>query len=59
MLARRKVYICDHCGRVELPRRADVCGVYGDEMLPNGWGDFGSSHLCSDCYYKWKRLEVE
>ena len=48
-LVRRKIYICDHCGAIELADRYD----YG----PYGWGEFGRNHLCPSCYTAWRNLK--
>lgn len=53
-LVRRKIYICDHCGAIELAERYDCSLNY---RLPYGWGKFGRNHLCPSCYTAWVNLK--
>lgn len=50
-LVKRKIFICDHCGAIELAERYDCSFSY---RLPYGWGEFGRNHLCPKCYSAWK-----
>ncbi len=51
----KKVYICDHCGKVELPEY-DVSGVV---LMPDGWRTLGREHLCSRCSKVYERFKDE
>ncbi len=41
----KRVYICDRCGKVELPEY-DMSGVV---LMPDGWRKLGREHLCYRC----------
>lgn len=60
MKKRKTVYICDHCGAVDLERTYFFLGdVWND--IPEDWTRLGKEHLCPKCskiYSKFKR-EVE
>lgn len=55
MLKIRRVYICNKCGQVALPKivtRSDDNGyIFKVRLLPNGWSrPFGfNKHLCPEC----------
>lgn len=49
----KKVYICDHCGKVALP---DFVGPYGDKVMPLDWNCLGKEHICDRCSAVYKRF---
>ena len=55
----RRVYICNHCGAVALPRVLCV-GMDIVRTMPSGWSTRdGSFHLCPDCYRAYQALREQ
>lgn len=54
MRKRKKVYICDQCFTVGLPKY-----VWAMEFPPDNWGMFANMDLCDKCYAKIKRIFEE
>lgn len=54
----RKVYICDHCGKITLPERARCADGIVRSCVPVGWGCLFAEkyHLCDRCYAAFERL---
>lgn len=48
MIARKKVYICDHCGTVDLERTYYFLGDTW-KGAPDGWMKLGKEDLCPIC----------
>lgn len=55
MLKIKRVYICDKCGKVALPKVVEQTNsdwvIITKRILPNGWSrPFGfNKHLCPEC----------
>ena len=55
----KRVYICDVCDAVELPRiRLSPCGMT-HKTLPSGWEGVGSFHLCPACYEAFRQTIIK
>lgn len=54
MIRIKRVYICDGCGKVELP---DLCFYDGMHHIPSGWRQIATKHLCKSCAYKLDKFE--
>lgn len=54
----RFIYICDHCGKVELPEVV-YCGIDAVNIMPHNWGWLGKAHLCDECYAAYRKLMDE
>lgn len=53
----KHVYICDCCGKVELPHTVYINSI--DEFvngLPDGWMLFNKIHLCETCGKVYREL---
>lgn len=60
MKRRKTVYICDHCGAVDLEQTVFFFG-HCFKTFPKDWSQLGKEHLCPKCskiYSKFKQ-EVE
>lgn len=54
----RKIYICDHCGKIALPE-LKYCGMDAFKAMPRGWGELSKSeHLCDVCYHAYLKMRV-
>ena len=51
----KKVYICDHCSKVELPDM-DLLGHEVIKVMPIGWTKLGKEHLCPECSRVYKEF---
>ena len=56
----KRIYICDHCGAIAIPK-VDYFEGYIFKSKPRGWTKLGKEDLCPECsliYEKFKK-EVE
>lgn len=56
----KRIYICDHCGAIALPK-VDYYEGYIFKSKPRGWIKLGKEDLCPECsliYEKFKK-EIE
>ena len=55
----KHVYICDCCGKVELPHKVYINSI-DDTVngLPIGWILFNKIHLCETCGKAYKQLQM-
>lgn len=54
----RKVYICNHCGKIALPELR-YCGMDAVKTIPSGWGMVSKNeHLCDVCYKAYAGMRV-
>jgi hypothetical protein len=51
----KKVYMCDHCGKVALPAIM-LSPSEHYKTLPDGWNKLGKEHLCDKCSTVYKRF---
>lgn len=51
----KKVYICDHCGKVALPAML-LSPSECRKVLPEGWNGLGKEHLCEKCSAVYERF---
>lgn len=54
----RKIYICNHCGKIALPSiRSDGFDIW--RALPDGWGMLSKNeHLCDVCYKAYENMRL-
>lgn len=58
MIRRKRIYICDHCGEVDLET------IWGDgsdlyKGPPYGWTKLGKEDLCPICSEIYRRFKAE
>lgn len=58
MKKRETVYICDHCGKVEIEEKG-FCSGFIVKMLPKDWTELGKEHLCPKCSKIYRKLKEE
>lgn len=58
MKKRKTVYICDHCGAVDLEQ---TVFFFGDcfKTFPEGWTLLGKEHLCQKCSEIYRKFKEE
>lgn len=55
----KKVYICDHCGKVALSEHHRIGKYIIAVGIPKGWCKLGREHLCSQCSEVYERFKDE
>lgn len=58
MLCKKRVYICDHCGKVAPERVYQFFGNIA-KCAPEGWTELGKENLCPVCSETYKRFKRE
>jgi hypothetical protein len=54
----RKIYICNHCGKIALPE-LKYCGMDAVKTMPSGWGIVSKNeHLCDECYKAYAKMRL-
>ena len=55
----KRVYICDACDAVSLPKLRIL--PFGDDIkvMPAGWEEVGRMHFCPVCYVAYRQVVMQ